>query len=184
MTTDPAPVHIRPESPADHDAIRRVVAAAFGSATEADLVERIRASEQYVPELALVAEAGPDGEIVGHTMISHAVLRHADGNRPIVMLSPLAVAPHHQRCGIGAALVRSAIRGADELGEPLVVLEGSPAYYGRLGFEPALPHGIELPLPDWAPPEAGQLIRLTSDDPADPTLRGAVVYPAAFDDLS
>ena len=68
-------------------------------------------------------------------------------------------------------------------GEPLVVLEGSPAYYGKLGFEHSTEYGIEIHLPDWAPPEAAQVIRLASFDPDDPTLRGTVVYPSAFDGL-
>ncbi len=101
--------------------------------------------------------------------------------RRIAMLSPLAVAPDRQRQGVGSALVRAAVALADECGEPLVVLEGSPAYYGRLGFEPSARHGIELPLPSWASPEAAQMMRLTSYDPA---LTGRVVYPPAFDGVT
>lgn len=175
------PSVVRPESPDDHDAIRRLVAAAFQSEAEAALVDRIRASGDYVAEMALVAEA--DGEIVGHVIISHAVLRSAEGDRRIVMLSPLAVLPEFQGRGIGSALVRSSLRVAEMRGEPLVVVEGSPAYYGRLGFEHALTYGIEINLPAWAPPEAAQVVRLSSFDPNDRTLRGKVVYPAAFDGL-
>jgi putative acetyltransferase len=181
VTSDLAPVVIRPELCRDHDAIRRLVAAAFESEAEALLVDRIRASGEYVPEMALVAEA--DGEIVGHVMISHAVIRSAGGDRRIVMLSPLAVLPEYQGRGIGSALVRSSVGVADERGEPLVVLEGSPVYYGRLGFEHSLAYGIDINLPDWAPPEAAQVMRLASFDPNDPTIRGEVVYPAAFDGL-
>ncbi len=170
---------IRPERVGDHRQIRRVVVAAFGSDVEADLVERIRAAPEYVPEMSLVAEI--DGEIVGHVMISGASLRHAAGDRRIVMLSPLAVDPAHQRAGIGGALVRSVAAIANQLGEPLVVLEGSPQYYPRFGFEPAARHGLVLSLPGWAPPEAAQVLRLDGYDAADPTLRGVVVYPAAFD---
>jgi putative acetyltransferase len=65
----------------------------------------------------------------------------------------------------------------------MVVLEGSPAYYGRLGFEHSMRYGIVIPLPEWAPPEAAQVMRLSAFDPADPSLRGTVVYPAAFDGL-
>lgn len=173
---------IRPETSGDHDAIRRVVAAAFGSETEALLVDRIRTSPEYVPEMALVAEV--DGEIVGHVMISHAVIRNAAGHRRISMLSPLAVLPERQRAGIGSALVDAAVAIAEARGEPLVVLEGSPAYYGRLGFRYAVPYGIEIDLPDWAPREAAQVMLLRSFDPDDPTLRGKVVYPAAFDGLA
>ena len=172
---------IRPESPDDDDAVRHLVAAAFGRDGEARLVERIRASPEYVPEMALVAEVG--GEIVGHVMVSHAVIRNDDGDRRISMLSPLAVHPEHQRSGIGSALVRASLSVTDALGEPLVVLEGDPAYYGRLGFEHSTGYGIEIRLPDWAPPEAAQVVRLSSFDPDDPALRGTVVYPAAFDGL-
>jgi putative acetyltransferase len=77
--------------------------------------------------------------------------------------------------------VRAVAAAADDRGEPLVVLEGSPVFYGRLGFEHALPYGIEITLPSWAPPEAAQVLRLRSYDPA---LRGRVVYPPAFDAVS
>jgi putative acetyltransferase len=176
---------IRAEAPADYGAIRTIVAAAFNSDVEALLVDRIRASPEYVAEMALVAVM--DGEIVGHVMISGALIRRHDdeggGERRISMLSPLAVAPAHQRTGVGSELVRTALAIADERGEPLVILEGSPAYYGRLGFEHAARHGIEIHLPDWAPAEAAQVMRLSAYDPDDPSLRGEVVYPAAFDGL-
>jgi len=181
MASPPASLAIRPEAPADHLAISRVVAAAFGSQTEADLVDRIRASPEYVPEIALVAER--DGAIVGHVMISHAVIRNEGGDRRISMLSPLAVDPAHQRRGVGRALVERALDIADSCGEPIVILEGSPAYYGQLGFEHSLRYGIEIHLPSWAPPEAAQVKLLSSFDPGDPTLRGTVVYPPAFDGL-
>lgn len=181
MAGPPDDVTIRPERAEDRAAIREVVAAAFGTDAEADLVDRIRASPEYVPETALVALSG--GTVVGHVMISHAKLRHAGGDRRISMLSPLAVSPAHQGQGIGGALVRSVVAVADEHGEPLVILEGSPVYYGRLGFEPAGRYGIRTDLPDWAPPEAAQVMRLRSYRADDPSLRGHVVYPAAFDAL-
>ena len=117
----------------------------------------------------------------GQGRIGAALIGRVAGDRPMAMWSPWAVARQHQRCGSGGALVREATARADADGEPLVVLEGSPAYYPKFGFEPARPHGIEIPLPDWAPEEAGQVILLAGYDPTDTTLRGAVVYPAAFD---
>ncbi len=170
---------IRPEGPADLAAIRTLVAAAFESEDEPDLVEAIRASEQYIAEMVLVAEL--DGAVVGHVMISGATLRTSDGDRSIVMLAPLAVAPSRQRTGIGSALVQAVTAIADERGEPLVVVEGGPAYYRRFGFEPAYEHGIEITVPDWAPREAGQVLRLGAYNAA---LTGSVVYPPAFDSFA
>lgn len=172
---------IRAETVQDFAAIRQVVTEAFGSAAEADLVERIRRSAQYRPALSLVAV--DEEVVVGHVMIDGCVVRSAYGDRPIVMLSPLAVAPARQRRGIGTALIEAVVVAADAAGEPLVVLEGDPAYYGRRGFGFAGDHGISIDLPDWAPPTAAQVRLLSGYDPLDPGLRGRVIYPPTFDGL-
>jgi putative acetyltransferase len=170
---------IRAEQPDDRDEIARVVEAAFGSPTEARLVERIRSSPNFVPELSLIAEL--ESRIVGHVMISFVDLHEDETTRSTASLSPLAVAPEFQGRGIGSALVRSVTARADERGEPLVVLEGSPVFYGRLGFEHSVPHGIEITLPSWAPAEAARILRLRN---YDPSIRGRVIYPPAFDDVT
>jgi putative acetyltransferase len=175
---EPAGVLIRPERPGDSADITRVVAAAFGGPEVARLVEDIRASAHFVADWSLVAEV--DGELAGHVMVSYAALRDGAADRRVAMLSPLAVAPHRQRRGVGSALVRAVTARVDAAGEPLVVLEGSPAFYGRLGFEHSVPLGIVINLPEWAPPEAAQVRRLARYDPA---VRGTVVYPPAFDGL-
>jgi putative acetyltransferase len=170
---------IRPEAARDHHAIAAVVAAAFHSQREADLVEAIRASPEYIPELALVADM--DGEVVGHVMVSYAALDDGESLHQIFQLTPLAVDPGRQQKGIGSSLVNEVIAAAKAFGAPFVVLEGDPRYYGRFGFEPARRYGIELDLPDWALPEAAQIIVLRD---YDPSLRGRVVYPPAFDEVT
>jgi putative acetyltransferase len=169
---------VRAETARDHDRIAEVVTAAFGSPAEARLVAAIRASEDYIPELALVATL--DDDVVGHVMISRCMLHQGRSATSIVMLSPLAVDPTQQRRGVGGLLVTAATSIAEARGEPLVVLEGDPRYYSRFGFQPASEHGIVLPLPDWAPPAAAQVMPLENDDAS---LRGTVVYPASFDVL-
>lgn len=99
------------------------------------------------------------------------------------MLSPLAVAPIHQKSGIGTSLIEAAVAAADSAGEPLIVLEGSPAYYGARGFEFAGHYGLTLPLPGWAPREAAQVRPLSAYDPGDDSLRGDVIYPLPFASL-
>lgn len=122
---------IRPERADDGREISRVVAAAFRSADHARLVEVIRRSEGFIPELSLVAEF--DGRIVGYVMISYVTLDSSDGRRQTVpTLSPLAVSPEVQHQGIGSRLVKAAIDAADSRDEQLVVFEGDPRFYGRL----------------------------------------------------
>ena len=172
----PPGLEIRVECNADHPSVSTVVAAAFGSPEEARLVEAVRASAKFVPELSLVADV--DGQIVGHVMISYATIRDAKAQHRIAVLAPLAVAPGFQRRGMGSALVRRVTARADERGEPLVVLQGSPVFYGRLGFEYSVPYDIHMTLPSWAPAEASQVLRLRN---YTASIRGQVVYPPAFD---
>jgi putative acetyltransferase len=167
---------IRPEGPDDAAEIRTAVVAAFGTEAEGDLVDNIRASQHYIPELSLVAVQ--DGHVVGHVMISRVHLVDGDHRIAVHSLAPLAVAPEAQGAGIGKALVRDVIARADAMGLPLVLLEGSPRYYGNLGFEHSVNYGIHFDLPDWAPPEAAQLYRLAN---FDPSITGRVEYPPAFD---
>jgi putative acetyltransferase len=176
MTPD---VAIRAESEPDFDAIGEVVRLAFRSHVEGRIVRDIRASDYYIPELALVAVV--DNEVVGHVMVSHTDLDTDGVRQRIAMLSPLAVHPGHQGEGIGGRLVREVVERADARGEPLIVLEGSPLYYPRFGFRPSVPEGIIINLPDWAPEEAAMMIPLAS---YRPELRGTVVYPPAFDEAA
>ncbi len=172
---------IEPESPEDHAAIAALVRRAFeNQPTVADMVAAIRRSRRYRPGLAFVAHSG--GEPVGFVMLSGTDLVGQNGDRrEVLTLTPLAVVPDHQHRGIGGELVRIALHAAQRLGEPLVVLEGSPGYYGRLGFRFAGDHGITIDLPKWAPPEAAQVFLLRAYDPA---VQGHVEYPAAIADVT
>ena len=171
-------VTIRPERSDDFTAIDAVVADAFDSAEHARLVRDIRSSERYSADASLVAVLA--GEVVGHVMISSAELRDGVQSVDVAMLSPLAVSPAHQQQGIGDALVRAVCAVASERGEPMVLLQGNPAYYGRFGFGPSAEHGITMGLPDWAPPEAAQVLRLAA---WTAQLRGHLIEPPAFADL-
>jgi putative acetyltransferase len=173
-------VTIRAEEASDRAAISSVVSRAFGSSDVARLVTAIRASSNYVPGWSLVGVTG-EGRIVGHVLVSYVTARDATGERRVASLSPLAVDPDVQRRGIGTSLVRAVTARVDNAGEPLIVLEGSPAYYSRLGFEYAVPLGITMKLPEWAPPEAAQVLRLSK---YDASVRGHIVYPPAFDEVS
>jgi putative acetyltransferase len=166
-------VIVRPERSADFTAIRALVQAAFDSPVEPKLVDDLRGSPGYLPELALVAE---DEEPVGHVMFT---ITELENGTPILMLSPLAVRPDRQREGIGSALVEEGLRRARERDEPLVIVEGDPRYYSRFGFRRAKELGLERPN-EGTPEFAFQALPLPA---YDASLRGRVLYPPAFDGL-
>jgi putative acetyltransferase len=170
------PMRLRPEVAADHAAIHALVRDAFNDEATAVLVRRIRESANYIPALSVVAD--DDGQIVGHIMLSHLVLNDGANEHRVVTLSPVSVRPDHQNQGVGAALIEAAIARADQQSEPLIVLEGSPAYYPRFGFQSAVRFGVVIHLPSWAPPEAAMVYPLAR---YRPEIRGTVIFPAAFD---
>ena len=169
---------IREAAAGDDGAIGEVHDAAFGEPSESILVERLRTSSSFLPGLSLVAEV--DARVVGHVMVTTAWVDDGTRRRPVANLSPLGVSPELQGQGVGSALVREVLIRTDARGEPLVVLQGSPTYYRRFGFEWSVPLGITMALPDWAPREAAQVRKLAA---YEPTIRGDVVLPEAFDGL-
>lgn len=163
---------IRRERQEDEAEISRVIEAAFGDRETATFAEQIRSSPGYVPELAFVTEE--KGEVVAHTMLSRVLLDGPDVD--VLILTPMSVRPDRQRQGLGRALIETALAAADARGEPLVLVEGVPAYYPRFGFQSATELGLERPDPRI--PDAAWMVRPLSA--YDPALRGRVVYPSFF----
>ena len=63
-------------------------------------------------------------------------------SRPLAALGPVAVAPTHQRQGIGGQLIVAGLEFCRAAGyDPAIVL-GHREYYPRFGFRPAAPLGI------------------------------------------
>jgi putative acetyltransferase len=164
---------VRQELPGDEREISKVVAAAFGDVSVADFTESIRASSGYVPELTFVGEEG--GRIAGYCMLSYVGLDGGPVDQ-LLTLTPVAVRPDRQRQGVGTAVFWAAVEAADERGEPLVLVEGVPAYYPRFGFVSATELGLERP-DERIPDQAWLALPLSTYDPA---LRGRVVYPPFF----
>jgi putative acetyltransferase len=171
-------VVIRPECDADHPVIAEVVRAAFDRHPDdvAAFVERLRASEQFIPELALVAE--DSSGVIAHVMLSWVGVD--GGSRPrILNLTPMSVRPDRQRMGVGSRLIRDALGRAEAAGEPAVMVEGISVYYPRFGFERASALGFISPSPK-IPDEAFMVKRLPG---YSPDVAGRIVYPATFDAL-
>ena len=166
---------IRLERVDDRPAVDEVVRAAFvGHPDEvASFVGRIRASEHFVPELAVVAEDASG--VIGHVMLSWVGLESTVRDR-ILNLTPMSVRPDRQRAGVGSALILDVLGRAERAGEAAVMVEGIPAYYPRFGFERASALGFIAPYAK-IPDAAFMVKRLPGYDHA---LAGRIVYPAAF----
>jgi putative acetyltransferase len=167
---------IRSEQPIDLDQIHELHRAAFAGPAEAELVDTIRAGANFIPELSLVAVTG-DGSVLGHALVSRIELqpRVEEAERiPLLALAPIAVLPPHQGRGIGSALMREAMDRADALEEPCTVVLGSPPFYERFGFVPAVDLGITGPYD-----AAGDAFR-ARPRPGGEITPGRVVYPPAF----
>jgi len=165
---------VRAECPSDRAGIRHIHELAFEQLNEADLVDAIRQSPEFVPELSLVAEE--KGLLVGHILFSLVEVTVGDRSTPTLALAPLAVLPSHQRQGVGAKLTVEGIERARQQGFRSVVVLGHPTYYPRFGFRPAEEFGI---LPPWGEPcEALMVLELVPGGLQG--VRGTVNYPPAF----
>jgi putative acetyltransferase len=157
----------------DWPAILDVHRLAFGEQEDIPrLVQELRDGGFDVPSLAFVAV---DGErVVGNVLNGWVTVEGSDAR--LLQLSPLGVHPDYQRRGHGAALVRASLAGARELGQPLLLVEGDPRYYGRFGFVRANELGL-LPPPearyDWA-------FQVAVLDETVELPQGRVVYPEPF----
>ncbi|MEX0810037.1 MAG: N-acetyltransferase [Dongiaceae bacterium] len=164
-------VAIRPERPDDRTAIRALLKAAFNGSDEADLVDRLRGDGGLAQTLVAI-----EGDaIVGHVAASPIAIETVVG-RTAASLAPLAVAPAHQRRGIGAALTKALLARLAAAGTDLVFVLGDPAYYVRFGFH------VDAAGEFWSP-FAGPafMVRELAAGALDATRGSRLRYAPAFD---
>jgi putative acetyltransferase len=165
---------IRIERPSDAAGIHETNEQAFGSSFEAQLVDALRDSADY---LSLVATI--DGRVVGHILFTPVTIEPPVPRR-IAGLAPMAVRPEHQRAGIGSQLIRGGLEECRRHGYSAVVVLGHPEYYPRFGFVPAHTFGLTCEFP--SPPEAFMAIELESG--ALGGISGLVRYLPQFTEIS
>lgn len=145
-------MRIRPETPADFEAVERITYEAFrqvkkpgrGDTDEHLLVHKMRSVPAFIPALSFVCEV--DGRVVGHIAYTKSKIVRGDKiEYETITFGPVSVLPAYQRNGIGKALIRHSLEKARALGYRAVLITGHPAYYPKFGFENAAKFGITLP---------------------------------------
>lgn len=170
---------LRQENPADQKTVFQLIENAFADVQKSDhqeqfLVERLRESKDFIPELSIVAEL--DNKIVGYILLSKIRIKDGETEHASLSLAPVAVLRGFQNKGIGSALINFAHKKAEELGFKSIILLGHEDYYPKFGYQKASKFGIKLPFD--APDENCMAIELQKN--ALKNVSGIVVYPVEF----
>lgn len=149
---------IAPLSDADPASVERLLDDAFGKDRHGRTAYRIRDGMAWLPDLSFAAF--DQGRLIATLQCWPVALTTPQGQAfPLVLVGPVAVAPSHQRDGIGRRLMETMLAAAasDDL-----VLIGDPEYYSRFfGFTADATAGWAVP----GPVERRRLLaHLTHDD--------------------
>ena len=169
-------IQVRQEHPDDLRSIGVVHLSAFEGDNEAGLVDELRSSSGYIPELSLVAEF--NGRIVGHVLLTKVkILKGKDkGNEEILAMAAMAVVPSQSHRGIGSDLAQAVVEKAKSMGYKGIVVVGHPDFYQRFGFNKISQWSLDTNLT-----VSNDLI--TAIELVDGIFEGGgnVIYPSLFD---
>ncbi|PPA71107.1 GNAT family N-acetyltransferase [Jeotgalibacillus proteolyticus] len=173
-------IQIKQEQAEHYKATEEVIREAFLYEEYSDkkehlLVNRIRTSEAFIPELSLVALDQADN-IIGHILLSKIAIEGQDQKSDSLALAPVSVLPEYQKKGIGSQLINAALLKAKEAGFQSVIVLGHESYYPKFGFKPARLWNIKPPFE--VPDEAFMAIELMEG--ALENVEGIVQYSEAF----
>lgn len=173
-------MNIRKEESKDYNEVFKLIENAFKGEQFTDhqeqfLVERLRNSELFIPELSLVAEV--DKQIVGYILLTKIkLIANNSKETSSLALAPVAVLKNFQGMGLGASLIRKAHEVAKSLNYGSIILLGHEKYYPKFGYKMIKNYGIILPFD--VPDENCMLIELTEN--ALENVHGMVEYPKEF----
>lgn len=162
-----------------YQAVFNVIKEAFRDVLISDqsepfLVERLRKSEAFIPDLSLIALV--DDTVVGHILLTKIKIIDVEKQFDSLALAPVSVIPEYQQRGIGTKLIYQAHDIARNMGHTSIVLIGHEAYYPKFGYKQAHTFGITLPFE--APKENCMAIELIPNALQD--IKGVVRYPKEF----
>lgn len=140
---------IRQETKEEYQEIYNLVQTAFQTAKvadgdEQDFTVRLWNSENYIPELGLVAEQ--NGKLIGHILLTRMYVIQEDGSKfESLLIAPLSVLLEYRDQGVGSALIKEGLKRGREMGYKAVFLCGDPNYYHRFGFKSISEFGLTNP---------------------------------------
>ena len=135
-------ITIRSEHARDIKAREALLDDVFGIERHAKTCERLREGRLPVRGLSFISE--DDGCLIGTVRLWHVEAGTAGAS---LILGPLAVAKAKRSSGVGARLMRTALRRAAMLGHRSILLVGDVSYYERFGFSANLTQRLCLPGP-------------------------------------
>ena len=186
-------ITIRPEEHKDYKSIVSLILRSFQEGTDYSdgtdiiaLVEEIRDSKYYIPELSFVAEL--DNKVVGHFLFSKFPLSptrdggHGDGSdSEIVMLAPVSVHADYFRQGIGTAMLMMGIEKVRELGYKGITVEGNYKFYNQVGFRTSADYNI-FPTGGYPMKEPRCMMCQETYDGSLDGIHGYIVYDMYFNE--
>lgn len=167
-------LEIRQETKKDYEEVYNVVKTAFETAeysdgNEQDLVVALRNSNNFIPQLSLVAIQ--DSKIVGYILFTKIKI----GEYEELALAPLGILPKYQKQEIGKKLIEKGHQIAKKIGYHYSIVLGSETYYSKSGYSSAINYGIKAPFE--VPNENFMAIKLNN---TDKEIIGVVEYAKEF----
>jgi len=135
----------------DLDSILKVIETAFSGEENKVIINLVQELSRETTSLSiksLVAEV--DNQVIGYVSFSPIFLK-SDSSISGYILAPLAVAPKHQKKGIGSNLINAGVDMLTRDGAGVLMVYGDPNYYGRFGFKAEIglsfvpPYSLQYP---------------------------------------
>ena len=139
---------IRKEKKEDYKITEEVVKEAFANEEYSDqrehrLVASLRNSDEFIPDLSLVALHRD--KIIGHILLSKIFIVKDEKSIESLALAPVSVLPNYQNKGVGQSLIQKSLEVAEKLNFDSVIVMGHSEYYPKFGFKKASNWGIKAP---------------------------------------
>ena len=174
-------IHITKERKEDYSEIDKVIQASFSGlpysdGLETDLISRIRNSDDYISDLALVAK--DEDKFVGYTILSPITIKSEEtaAISKGLVLPIIGVIPEYQNKTIGSKLIEKAHDYANALGYKFIVLIGQPEFFQKFDYTSCAEHGIDF---HFQVPDSFGLIKELKNGCLE-DISGTVHYPELF----